>query len=223
MAGWVLELNPFDQPNVQEAKDNTAKALAEGPQDVDAGSLDELLAGLEPPAYVAILAYVPYSEETDAAVARFREKLITEHGVATTFGYGPRYLHSTGQFHKGGPSTGVFVEIVDGAENLQVPGESYSFGTLIRAQADGDLRRCGRTGSPPSVSGRRSSDAARFRRVSGRWAATWSIASTATRTIRSWRSTSAPTPSAPPRATARPAPRRSRIWSPSSKRRAPSG
>ena len=82
---------------------------------------------------------MPYSEETDAAAARFREKLITEHGVATTFGYGPRYLHSTGQFHKGGPSSGVFVEIVDGAENLQVPGESYSFGTLIRAQADGDL------------------------------------------------------------------------------------
>ena len=62
--------------------------------------------GLEPPAYVAILAFLPYSEETDAAAARFREKLITEHGVATTFGYGPRYLHSTGQFHKGGPSSG---------------------------------------------------------------------------------------------------------------------
>jgi glucose-6-phosphate isomerase/transaldolase/glucose-6-phosphate isomerase len=139
VSGWVLELNPFDQPNVQEAKDNTAKALAEGPQEVDAGSLDELLSGLEAPSYVAILAYVPYSEETDAAVARFRERLITEHGVATTFGYGPRYLHSTGQFHKGGPPTGRFIEIVDDAHNLQVPGESYSFGTLIRAQADGDL------------------------------------------------------------------------------------
>ena len=139
VSGWVLELNPFDQPNVQEAKDNTAKALAEGPQDVDAGSLDELLSGLEPPGYVAILAYVPYSEEIDAAAARFRERLITEHGVATTFGYGPRYLHSTGQFHKGGPSTGRFVEIVDDAGGVAVPGESYDFGTLIRAQADGDL------------------------------------------------------------------------------------
>jgi glucose-6-phosphate isomerase len=139
VAGWVLELNPFDQPNVQEAKDNTAKALAEGPQEIDAGSLEQALAGISPPSYVAILAYLPYSDETDAAVRALRERLITEHGVATTFGYGPRYLHSTGQFHKGGPSTGVFVEIVDGVPNLQVPGEDYSFGTLIRAQADGDL------------------------------------------------------------------------------------
>jgi transaldolase/glucose-6-phosphate isomerase len=139
VAGWVLELNPFDQPNVQEAKDNTAKALAEGPQDIDPGSLDDLLTGLRPPSYVAILAYLPYSEEIDAAVARLRERLVTEHGVATTFGYGPRYLHSTGQFHKGGPSAGRFVEIVDDAHNVQVPGEPYDFGTLIRAQADGDL------------------------------------------------------------------------------------
>ncbi len=141
VAGWVLEINPFDQPNVQEAKDNTNRALREGPGELDAGSLDELLGGLEPPSYVAILAYVPYSEETDAAAARMRERLITEHGVATTFGYGPRYLHSTGQFHKGGPSVGRFVEIVDEPQaDLPVPGESYTFGTLIRAQADGDLQ-----------------------------------------------------------------------------------
>jgi glucose-6-phosphate isomerase len=139
VSGWVLELNPFDQPNVQEAKDNTAKALAEGRQAVDTGDLEEVLQGIEPPAYVAFLAYLPYSDETDEAVRKLRARLVTQHGVATTFGYGPRYLHSTGQFHKGGPSTGVFVEIVDGVENLQVPSESYSFGTLIRAQADGDL------------------------------------------------------------------------------------
>jgi glucose-6-phosphate isomerase len=141
VAGWVLELNPFDQPNVQEAKDNTSRALAEGPGEVDAGSLDDLLGGIEPPRYVAILGYVPYSEETDAAVARFRARLVTEHGVATTFGYGPRYLHSTGQFHKGGPPAGAFVEIVDEPQtDLPVPGEDYTFGTLIRAQADGDLQ-----------------------------------------------------------------------------------
>jgi transaldolase / glucose-6-phosphate isomerase len=141
VAGWALEINPFDQPNVQEAKDNTNRALREGPGELDAGSLDELLGGLEPPSYVAILAYVPYSEETDAAAARMRERLITEHGVATTFGYGPRYLHSTGQFHKGGPPVGRFVEIVDEPQaDLPVPGESYTFGTLIRAQADGDLQ-----------------------------------------------------------------------------------
>ena len=90
---------------------------------------------------MSILAYLPYSEETDAAVARLRERLITEHGVATTFGYGPRYLHSTGQFHKGGPAVGLFVEIVDEpATDLPIPGEDYGFKTLIRAQADGDLQ-----------------------------------------------------------------------------------
>jgi transaldolase/glucose-6-phosphate isomerase len=149
VAGWVLEINPFDQPNVQEAKDNTNRALQEGPGELDAGSLDELLSGLEPPSYVAILAYVPYSEETDAAVARLRERLITEHGVATTFGYGPRYLHSTGQFHKGGPAVGRFVEIVDEPQSdLPVPGEPYTFGTLIRAQADGDLQTLRAHGLP---------------------------------------------------------------------------
>jgi glucose-6-phosphate isomerase/transaldolase/glucose-6-phosphate isomerase len=89
---------------------------------------------------VAILAFLPYSEETDAAVARFRAKLITENGVATTFGYGPRYLHSTGQFHKGGPPAGRFIEIVDeSSTDLEIPGEPFGFKTLIRAQADGDL------------------------------------------------------------------------------------
>jgi transaldolase/glucose-6-phosphate isomerase len=141
VAGWVLELNPFDQPNVQEAKDNTARVLKEGAPDLDTGSLDDIVGGLEPPAYVSILAYLPYSDETDAAVRRFREKLITEHGVATTFGYGPRYLHSTGQFHKGGPAAGRFVELVDEPQtDLPVPGEPYTFAQLIRAQADGDLQ-----------------------------------------------------------------------------------
>jgi transaldolase/glucose-6-phosphate isomerase len=141
VVGWVLELNPFDQPNVQEAKDNTARVLKEGAPDLDPGSLDELLDGLAPPRYLAILGYLPYSDETDAAVARFRAGLITEHGVATTFGYGPRYLHSTGQFHKGGPPTGAFVEIVDEpTTDLDVPGEPYTFAQLIRAQADGDVQ-----------------------------------------------------------------------------------
>jgi glucose-6-phosphate isomerase len=140
VSGWVLELNPFDQPNVQEAKDNTAKALKEGPQDIDPGSLDELLGGLEPPSYVAILAFLPYSDQIDEAAKRFRAKLVSEHGVATTFGYGPRYLHSTGQFHKGGPATGRFIELVDEpGSDVPIPGESYGFKTLIRAQADGDL------------------------------------------------------------------------------------
>jgi transaldolase / glucose-6-phosphate isomerase len=141
VAGWVLEINPFDQPNVQEAKDNTKRVLDEGSPDLDPGDLDALLEGIAPPRYVAIMGYLPYSEETDAAVARLRERLVSEHGVATTWGYGPRFLHSTGQFHKGGPSTGAFVQIVDDPQtDIDIPGEPYSFGTLIRAQADGDLQ-----------------------------------------------------------------------------------
>jgi glucose-6-phosphate isomerase/transaldolase/glucose-6-phosphate isomerase len=141
VAGWVLGINPFDQPNVQEAKDNTNRVLAEGSPDLDPGSLDELLEGIEAPRYVAIMAYVPYEEATESAIARLRARLVSEHGVATTFGYGPRFLHSTGQLHKGGPATGAFVQIVDQpAADLEVPGEAYTFGTLIRAQADGDLQ-----------------------------------------------------------------------------------
>ena len=113
VAGWVLEINPFDQPNVQEAKDNTNRVLQEGSPGLEAGSLSELAEGLAPPAYYAIMGYLPYSEETDAAVARLRASLIERYGVATTWGYGPRFLHSTGQFHKGGPKVGRFLQIVD--------------------------------------------------------------------------------------------------------------
>jgi transaldolase/glucose-6-phosphate isomerase len=149
VAGWVLEINPFDQPNVQEAKDNTSRVLKEGSPDLDAGSLDALLDGLEPPRYVAIMAYLPYSDETDRAAARLRERIVSEHGVATTFGYGPRFLHSTGQFHKGGPPTGRFLQLVhDATDDLEVPGKPYSFRTLIDAQADGDLQTLRSHGLP---------------------------------------------------------------------------
>jgi transaldolase / glucose-6-phosphate isomerase len=141
VAGWVLEINPFDQPNVQEAKDNTKRVLEEGSPELDPGDLDALLDGIESPRYVAIMGYLPYSAETDAAVARLRARIVERHGVATTFGYGPRFLHSTGQLHKGGPSTGAFVQIVDDPRtDVDIPGEPYSFATLIRAQADGDLQ-----------------------------------------------------------------------------------
>jgi transaldolase / glucose-6-phosphate isomerase len=141
VAGWVLEINPFDQPNVQEAKDATKRVLAEGPPELDAGSLDDLLGKAEPPRYVALMGYLPYEQSTDEAIAKLRARLVTEHGVATTFGYGPRFLHSTGQLHKGGPATGLFVQIVhDPSTDFEVPGEDYSFATLFRAQADGDLQ-----------------------------------------------------------------------------------
>ena len=95
------------------------------------------------------MGYLPYSDETEAAVARLRAALIERHGVATTWGYGPRFLHSTGQFHKGGPKVGRFLQIVDEPQqDLEVPGESFTFGTLIRAQADGDLQTLRNHGLP---------------------------------------------------------------------------
>jgi transaldolase / glucose-6-phosphate isomerase len=142
VAGWVLEINPFDQPNVQEAKDNTQRVLSDSrPPDLEPGDVDALLGALEPPRYLAIMAYLPYSDGVEAAAGRYRERVVRRHHVATTFGYGPRFLHSTGQFHKGGPPVGAFLQIVDEPqEDLEVPGEPYTFGTLIRAQADGDLQ-----------------------------------------------------------------------------------
>jgi transaldolase/glucose-6-phosphate isomerase len=142
VAGWALGINPFDQPNVQEAKDNTAEVLEQGtPEGLEDGSLAELLDGLSPPGYLAILGYLPYDDAIDAAVTRLRAALIERHGVATTWGYGPRYLHSTGQFHKGGPPAGRFLELRDESDaDLPVPGKPYSFRKLIDAQADGDLQ-----------------------------------------------------------------------------------
>ena len=141
VAGWALGINPFDQPNVQEAKDNTKRVLDEGAPELEDGDVDLLLGPLAPPRYLAIMAYLPYEGAVEAGGARMRERVVRGHHVATTFGYGPRFLHSTGQFHKGGPAVGAFLQIVDEPqEDIQVPGEPYTFGTLIRAQADGDLQ-----------------------------------------------------------------------------------
>jgi len=140
IAGSILEINPFDQPNVQAAKDKTNEVLASGedPSLEPQGSLDELLAGAEPPNYVAIQAFIdPVRErELEPLIARGRDT-----GCVVTHGLGPRYLHSTGQLHKGGPPTGLFVQVVDDTgEEIPIPGQSFGFGRLIRAQAEGDFR-----------------------------------------------------------------------------------
>ena len=143
VAGWALEINPFDQPNVQEAKDNTTRVLNEGaPADLQDGSLSEVLDGLAPPSYLAVMGYLPYDDAIEEAVGALRAAVIERRGgSATTWGYGPRFLHSTGQFHKGGPAGGKFLQLVhDGTDDLAVPGQSYTFRTLIDAQADGDLQ-----------------------------------------------------------------------------------
>ncbi|HEY8769054.1 MAG TPA: bifunctional transaldolase/phosoglucose isomerase [Thermoleophilaceae bacterium] len=142
VAGWVLGINPFDQPNVQEAKDNTGKLLEQGElPEVDAGDLKELLDGAEPPHYVAIMGYVKPSAEFDAAIAELRRGIRDRTKATTTFGYGPRFLHSTGQMHKGGPKTGLFVQLVsEGDEDAEIPDAGYTFGHLKKAQAIGDLQ-----------------------------------------------------------------------------------
>ncbi|MBV8220544.1 MAG: bifunctional transaldolase/phosoglucose isomerase [Solirubrobacterales bacterium] len=153
VAGWALEINPFDQPNVQEAKDNTARILQSGsvPSVAVAGdaSLRALLADASPPHYVAILGYVPPSDGFDSAVANLRAAIRRATGAAVTFGYGPRYLHSTGQLHKGGPPVGRFLQLVSRSErDADIPGAGYSFGTLIAAQAAGDLETLRSRGLP---------------------------------------------------------------------------
>jgi glucose-6-phosphate isomerase len=140
VAGSVLEINPFDQPNVQAAKDKTNEVLASGedPELRSEGSLEELLSSAAPPNYVAIQAFIdPVREgELQALVERARET-----GCVVTHGLGPRYLHSTGQLHKGGPPTGLFVQVVDDTgEEIPIPGQEFGFGRLIRAQAEGDFR-----------------------------------------------------------------------------------
>jgi transaldolase/glucose-6-phosphate isomerase len=138
-AGSILGINPFDQPNVQAAKDRTNAVLAsrDDPRLESEGSLDELLAQAEAGKdYVCIQAFVdPAREpELDGLVARARET-----GCVVTKGLGPRYLHSTGQLHKGGPNTGLFVQVVDDTgDELPIPGQPFGFGRLIRAQAAGD-------------------------------------------------------------------------------------
>ena len=157
VAGWVLEINPFDQPNVQEAKDNTnrvLKAYAESGALPDVAEADDdtlraLLSDKAPPHYVAVLGYLQESEAFDAAVADLRDVLRRKTGCATTFGYGPRFQHSTGQYHKGGPTTGVFLQLVhDGDEDVDVPGAGYTFGTLKNAAATGDLQTLRNHGLP---------------------------------------------------------------------------
>jgi transaldolase / glucose-6-phosphate isomerase len=153
VAGWALEINPFDQPNVQEAKDHTRRVLESGSvPDVPIASDDDLralLADARPPHYVAILGYLPPSSELEEAVAELRGAIRSATGAATTFGYGPRYLHSTGQLHKGGPPTGRFLQLVNApARDAEIPGAGYSFRTLIASQAAGDLETLRARGLP---------------------------------------------------------------------------
>ena len=147
VAGSVLGIHPFDQPDVQQAKDETARGLQEHresgrlPQSEESGSLEALLSQAKPGDYLAILAYVRETPETNEAFTELRRRVMERHRIATTVGYGPRFLHSTGQAHKGGPNSGLFLQVTAEREgDVPVPGETYTFGVLADAQALGDMR-----------------------------------------------------------------------------------
>src|SRR5689334_10370749 len=167
VAGWRLGINPFDQPNVQEAKDATKEVLSgfarRGHLDLrNTVAADELitiygaddapkaetvaevlrnhLATIKPGDYIAFLNYIEETPEIDREIQQLRMQLRDATRCATTVGYGPRFLHSTGQLHKGGPDTGVFFQIIaNDAVDFAIPGESYTFSILKQAQALGDF------------------------------------------------------------------------------------
>jgi glucose-6-phosphate isomerase len=146
VAGAILGVQPFDQPDVQKAKEASERVLAEysqkgrWPAVAIADDLESILSGDLKGKYLAILAYVPQTEETDQLISVLRRELIEKYGLATTAGYGPRYLHSTGQLHKGGPHSGLFLEITISHErDIAIPGRQYTFGSVAEAQTLGDF------------------------------------------------------------------------------------
>ncbi len=169
IAGAFLKINPFDQPNVQEAKDKTNEILRQirdglepqGQRLICADEMMEIHAGADSPSpgdgsvegaisaflrqvpdrgYIALLDYIAETPGHEETISAIRRDLVEGLRVATTAGYGPRYLHSTGQLHKGGPDEGLFLEITaDEGEDHPIPGQGFTFGTLARAQALGDF------------------------------------------------------------------------------------
>jgi len=175
-AGIVIGIDPFDQPNVQESKGATTalleafrragalpapapivadegiaafadpQTLGDTPVSID-GALSSLLSSTRPGDYAAILAYLPQDADTEERLQRVRATMRDGLGLATTLGFGPRFLHSTGQLHKGGPASGVFLQLTaDPRRDLPIPGWPETFGTLIAAQALGDLQSLQRRG-----------------------------------------------------------------------------
>jgi transaldolase/glucose-6-phosphate isomerase len=142
VAGSILGINPFDQPDVQSAKDKTKEVLASASEpDVSPhGSADELFAQAQPGDYVCIQAFVNPTAANEESVLALASRAREATGCVVTHGFGPRYLHSTGQLHKGGPPTGLFLQVVDDTgDEIAIPNQPFGFGKLIRAQAAGDF------------------------------------------------------------------------------------
>jgi len=146
IAGAILGIHPFNQPGVQQAKNFTNHALAEYqtsrrlPQVKTALSVEELLAQIRPGDYLAIMAYLLQTPEADKVLDELRRKIMRQYHIPVAMGYGPRYLHSSGQLHKDGPDKGLFLQFTaDHEKDLPIPGEPYSFAVLADAQAIGDF------------------------------------------------------------------------------------
>jgi transaldolase / glucose-6-phosphate isomerase len=150
VAGAILGINPFDQPDVEASKIATRQLTTEyeqtGQLPTDASAMPDVdqlrahLDSLHPGDYFALLAYVDMNDEHRGVLQRIRHVVRSGKHVATCLGFGPRFLHSTGQAYKGGPNTGVFLEVTcDDAQDLPVPGRRYTFGVVKAAQALGDL------------------------------------------------------------------------------------
>lgn len=140
VAGAVLDVQPFDQPNVQEAKDAAGRILAGNLPAVSPPPFEQVMDHVNAHDYIAINAFIPRTPETIRRLEAVRDTLAVRYGVATTVGFGPRFLHSTGQLHKGGHNSGVFIEVVEPSrQDLAIPSKPYTFGQLIQAQALGDL------------------------------------------------------------------------------------
>ena len=172
VAAACLRVNPFDQPDVARAKENTLACLQEKTRAAppplrgdaydlylprgfaEGGDAREIIAEffgeLAPPGYLALLAYLPEEKEIAAKLESLRARAAAASGAAVTLGFGPRYLHSTGQYHKGGPRNGRFILFTaeDSAGGAPVPGRDYTFGALHRAQADGDFAALSTGGAP---------------------------------------------------------------------------
>jgi transaldolase/glucose-6-phosphate isomerase len=165
VAAVSLQIDPFDEPNVKESKDNTGSVLAAYeksgslPEEAPSASGDGATVYGGSPAdsveqallthlgeahrgdYVAIMAYVDPNNANEGALEEFRTAIRDRYRVATTMGFGPRFLHSTGQLHKGGPNTGVFIQVTcDDTVDASIPGKPFTFSVLKRAQAAGDLQ-----------------------------------------------------------------------------------
>ena len=146
-AATLIGVHPFNQPDVERAKHLTRRTLecsAPGASVASSSSEDslaELLSRMKAGDYLAILAYIPQTPENDHALSRLRSKILRKYRIPTTLGYGPRYLHSTGQLHKGGPNNvTVLMIVVLHGEDIEIPGEDFTFGALADAQATADLQ-----------------------------------------------------------------------------------